>query len=81
MNIVSKIILKNFATATRFMVAVLRQKIVWILLDNSNFTPAKHIISRNCKSVRLIVIQKIGVLLATIRAFNCSQNWKYQAYK
>lgn len=72
---------KNFATVTRFMVLVLRRKIDWISLDNSSSIPARHVTSGYCKSGRLIIIQKTGIPLATIRGFIYKQNWKHQAYK
>ncbi len=51
------------------------------LLNNLSSILVKYMTNEYCKSIELIVIKKIGILLATIRAFNYSQNWKYQAYK
>lgn len=66
--------MKNFATATRFIVAVLHTKIDAMSDLKSNSTLAKQITSGHHISTRLMVIYSVGIPSMIIRVFSRNLN-------
>ena len=72
---------KNFATATGFIVVVLRAKMNVTSDSKSHSTTARKTTSGFYKSTKPIVIHNVAILVVILEAFSHNLYWKQRAYE